>query len=106
VHSSNGFSDGQPIADGEAVESLVEGGGERTKRTTSTVRRFHALEDSADFSEDSSARRRKRQQAALTQHEQARATQAATTTNALDAPATADSQAPKKKKKKRRCLIQ
>ena len=104
VHSSNGFSDGEPIGEGEGSAS----GGEKPRRPAATpVRRFHGLEDSADFSEDSSARRRKRQQTALSQHEQARTAQtAAATTTALDTPATADSQAPKKKKKKRRCVIQ
>lgn len=106
VHSSNGFTDGEDEL-GTATSSTKggEANGNPNAAASHFPRRFQALEDSADYSEDSSARRRKRQQDLV--HDQA-ALKAAATANAnrTDALA-ADTAGPaRKKKKKKKCVIQ
>jgi serine/threonine protein kinase len=101
VHSSNGFSDHVEDSSAETTKPVTPS----SEAASGYAKRFHALEDSADFSEDSSARRRKRQKEAI--HDQATKAAIAPNGNALDAPiGAADSEPPKKKKKKKRCVIQ
>jgi len=98
VHSDNGFSDGcDPNSPAEKPKSSPS-----SEMAAKYAKRFHALEDSADFSDDSSARRRKRQQEIAA--EQAKTTSVASHHEATAAGA--DSEPPKKKKKKRKCVIQ
>lgn len=105
IHSSGGFSDGQQISGGE--EAHPNGPGHGTE-PHAIPRRFHALEDSADFSDDSSARRRKRQTDLAAEQAALKPTTATPVATAAtdDAVLTETVPPAKKKKKKRRCVIQ
>lgn len=102
VHSLGGFSDGQQISGGEEEAHATSPTSSAEPR--GIPRRFHALEDSADFSDDSSARRRKRQ--ADIAAEQAALKPSMATAAADDAVLAETTQPARKKKKKRRCVIQ
>ena len=103
IHSSGGFSDGQQISGGEGETPKVSEAAPPAAR--GIHHRFHALEDSADFSDDSSARRRKRQADIAAEHAAAKPIAFAQQQDDPPLPETMTT-VPKPKKKKRRCVIQ